>query len=362
MPTIPSVASLTPESLKAAAKEKIQTALSSAGLSIDLREGSYTDALISECAYIVYRSIQYSRSLMDAAVPGPDGGPYLDAFAKTFGLTRTAGAKATVQITFSGTDGTAIPAGTWVVTTSNLRYATASPITITSGTAQVLATAEFIGAAYNVAPGSITRLQSSLPGVTAVNNAQASGGIDPESDLSFYTRIHDHLSKPRTSGNVNDFEAWARECSGVGYVKVLRIWNGPGTVKVVLAGEDKLPVSESVRSAVAENIESKRLIGPNVTVVSAAAVTVNVVAKCLVDSGSSADTIKGTFTKTMENLLQEMPFGSGEPIRYNRVMALLLSEPGVTDVVSLTLNGAKDNVRITAEQVPKLGTVTVTAG
>ena len=84
MPTIPSVASLTPESLKAAAKEKIQTALSSAGLSIDLREGSYTDALISECAYLVYRSIQYSRSLMDAAVPGPDGGPYLDAFAKTF--------------------------------------------------------------------------------------------------------------------------------------------------------------------------------------------------------------------------------------------------------------------------------------
>ena len=32
-----------------------------------------------------------ARSLLDAAVPGPDGGEFLDRFAQTYGLTRAEG-------------------------------------------------------------------------------------------------------------------------------------------------------------------------------------------------------------------------------------------------------------------------------
>ena len=58
-----------PESLKAAAKTKIQEDLLTEGLEIDLREGSYTDALLSEAAYQVYQAIMLAPDLMAAAVP-----------------------------------------------------------------------------------------------------------------------------------------------------------------------------------------------------------------------------------------------------------------------------------------------------
>lgn len=59
--------SCTPESLKAAAKEKILEDLQTASLEIDTREGSYTDALLSEAAYMVYNAIMTAPDLMAAA-------------------------------------------------------------------------------------------------------------------------------------------------------------------------------------------------------------------------------------------------------------------------------------------------------
>lgn len=56
--------SCTPESLKAAAKEKILEDLQTASLEIDTREGSYTDALLSEAAYMVYNAIMTAPDLM----------------------------------------------------------------------------------------------------------------------------------------------------------------------------------------------------------------------------------------------------------------------------------------------------------
>ena len=56
----------------------------------------------------------------------------------------------------------------------------------------------------------------------------------------------------------------------MGYVAVLPLWNGNGTVKVILAGEDKLPVGEPICTAVAAHIEEERPLSlihiwPNIT-------------------------------------------------------------------------------------------------
>ncbi len=360
MPDTVDFDSITPESIKAEAKQRISSDLEASGLTVDLREGSYTDVLLSECAYRVYKAMMYARSLLDAAVPGPDGGEFLDRFAQTYGLTRAEGKTASVTVIFSGTDGTVIPAGTWVVASSGYRFQTREAVTIASGTARVTADAESHGAAWNVAAGEIIRLQTSIPGVTEVSNDQAAGGVDTESDLSFYTRIHDHLSKPRTSGNVYDYESWALECAGVGYVKVLRLWAGPGTVKVIVAGEDKLPVPETVRAAVAENIDAKRVIGPSVTVVSVTAVPVTITVSCILDSGASADGVEAALTDAVTALLAGFEPGEENTLRYNRILALALSAEGVVDVSALTVNGGTGNITITADQVPRLGAVTVT--
>lgn len=355
--------SCTPESLKADAKTKIRQTLQQSGLEIDLREGSYTDALLSEAAYQVYQAIMLAPDLMAAAVPTEDGGSHIDAFAGIFGLVRSAGSKATATVTFSGANGTIIPAGTWVVAASGERYQTLSAVTISEGSATVTVEAEEIGSSYNVGAASISRMQSTLSGVTAVTNAApAAGGSDAESDRAFYTRLHTMLSEPVASGNVNNYKQWARECSGVGYAAVLPLWDGNGTVKVVLAGEDKLPVGEPIRAAVAAHIEKERPIGAQVTVVSAVALEISVAATVTLEAGITESSVQLDLEAALQQLFDSLTVGAGESIRYNRVLALLLSLPGVVDCATLTLNGGKTNVILTTEQVPKLNSVKITKG
>lgn len=353
--------SVTPESVKAEAKEQVAAALAGQGLTVDLREGSYTDALLSAGAYQIYKAVQLAADLLAAAVPGEDGGPYLDAFARVYGMTRAAGTKARVQVTFTGTPGAAIPAGTWVCADSGLRYGTLeAAVAGQDGTVTVEAEAEQVGTAYNVGPGQLVRLQFALPGIVSVTGAQAEGGADTETDRAFYARIHMLLSEPVASGNSNNYKQWARACSGVGYAAVLPLWNGNGTVKVVLAGEDKLPVDGSICAAVAAHIDEARPIGAQVTVVSVQALEVTVEAVVVPEAGTAAAEIGADMEAALQQMFDQLKVGAGETVRYNRVLALLLSLPGVLDCTALRLNNGTANLTLGREQVPQLGAVTIT--
>ena len=347
----------TPEGIKAL----LAQGLASRGVDVDMREGSYTDLLYSEAAYQIYKGLSYHPTLLAAAVPSPESGIYLDKFGDMFGLTRTPATTAHVTLTFSGVDGTEIPAGTEVVSTDGLRFVTELSATITGGTATVSAAAAEPGEAYNAAAGTITRLAISVGGVNTVNNAApGEGGADAESDASFYERIHTFLSEPVASGNANHYKQWARSVSGVGNAAVIPLWDGNGTVKVVVASEDNEPVDEAIVTAAAQYIESVRPIGAEVTVVSATALTVNLAATCTLESGVLPATVQAELEGRVAQMFLEMEMGAQEPVRYNRIMVQLLSCAGVVDCSSLTVNGGTANLPVTVEQVPALGTVTIT--
>mgnify|MGYP005774844781 FL=1 len=350
-------AEATPESIKAEMAARLQEN----GLDVDMREGSYTDLLFSEAAYQIYKGLSYHPTLLAAAVPSPESGPWLDKFGDMFGVSRTPAATAHVTVTFTGDDGTTIPAGTVVVSTGGLRFATEWEAVITDGSAEVSAAAEEAGASYNVAAGTLTRLSVSLGGVNGVTNAApGEGGADAESDASYYERIHTFLSEPVASGNVNHYKQWARSVSGVGNAAVIPLWDGNGTVKVVVASEDNEPVDEAIVTAAAQYIESVRPIGADVTVVSATALTVNIAATCTLEGGVLASAVQAELESRVAQMFLEMEMGAAEPVRYNRVMVALLSCDGVVDCSALTLNGGTTNLAVTVEQVPALGTVTIT--
>ena len=163
---------MTPESLKnemlARVKEK--------GVDIDAREGSYANVLLSEAAYVMWKYGQTLNGFMSIIFPDASSGEYLDLHAAQIGMSRQSGAKASVTVTFTGTDGTEIPAGTIVCTPSALRFLTAENITIADGTASVLCTAEEIGADYNVPEATVTQMAVNVPGVSGVTNAAAGTG------------------------------------------------------------------------------------------------------------------------------------------------------------------------------------------
>lgn len=350
---------VSPESLKAAMKQ----GLAESGVPVDTREGSYTDLLYSQAAYQIYRGLAYHPTLLAAAVPSEESGPYLDRFGDMYGLHRTPSATAYVVLTFTGDEGSVIPKGTVAVSTGGLRFTTDLAAAITDGTAQVPATAEQPGEIYNVAVGTVTRLAVSLVGIDQVTNeTPGEGGADEESDASFYDRIHTFLSEPVASGNINHYKQWARSVSGVGNAAVIPLWNGNGTVKVVIASEEKEPLDELIVTQVAQYIESVRPIGAQVTVVSAQALSIDVEATCTLEGGVLPGTVQAELEEKLRTMLLEMEMGAQEPVRYVRIMAMLLFCRGVVDCSSLTVNGGTENIPVTMEQVPVLGTVSIRAG
>lgn len=208
----------------------------------------------------------------------------------------------------------------------------------------------------------MTRFLVTIPGVSAVTNAKGEGGADQESDASLYARIHTLLSQPVASGNANHYKQWARSVAGVGHAAVIPLWNGNGTVKVVVASRDKGPLDDAIVEQAALYIESVRPIGAQVTVVSAQALPVGVEAVCSLESGTATQDVEAELSQRLDEMFQAMEVGGGELIRYNRVMSALLSCAGVVDCVSLLVNGESANLTLSTEQVPQLGAVSVSMG
>lgn len=199
--TQPSVfESRTPEVIKA----EILASLKESGTEIDTREGSYTNTLISQISYSLWKHSQLLAGLLPIVFPSPDSGEYLDKHAAQLGMVRQSGTKARAEVTFTGTNDTVIAAGTVLYApSSGLRYVTLDAVAISNGTAVADVEAESIGADYNVPAGAISSMAVNLPGVNTLTNLKdASGGSDPESDTDLYTRIHDRLSLPITSGKI----------------------------------------------------------------------------------------------------------------------------------------------------------------
>lgn len=357
--TQPSVfESRTPEVIKA----EILEAMTTSGVEIDTREGSYTNTLISQVAYALWQHSQLLAGLLPIVFPSAESGEYLDQHAAQLGMVRQPGTKARAEVTFTGTNGTVIPAGTAVYAPdSGLRYLTLEAATIAEETAVATVEAESIGADYNVPAGSITSMAVNVPGVDDLANLEAAaGGSDPESDVDLYTRIHDRLSLPITSGNVNHYIQWAKEVAGVSYASCIPLWAGNGTVKVVIAGADKGAVDEEIRSACAAHIEEEKPIGATVTVVSVTETELPVAAAVTLVEGYSTEDVTNQLTAAVSALLASQTFGQAVTIPFSRFLACLLQCAGVADYSILTVNGGTMAISVSAETVPVVGTVNVT--
>ena len=192
------------------------------------------------------------------------------------------------------------------------------------------------------------------------NLETAAGGSDPESDVDLYTRIHDRLSLPITSGNPNHYIQWAKEVAGVSYASCIPLWAGNGTVKVVIAGADKGPVDEDIRAACAAHIEEERPIGATVTVVSVVESEIALTAAVTLVEGSSTTDVTNQLTAAVSALLTGQAFGQAVTIPYSRFLACLLQCEGVADYSAFTVAGGTAAVQIAAETVPVVGSVSVT--
>ena len=348
---------LTPESIKAS----MLSDLEAKGVDVSTREGSYANTLVSVAAYQMFKLYQQFPSLLHMVFPDETSGEYIDKNAAQVGMTRTPGTKATVGVTFTGADGTFIAAGTALYAPeSGLQFRTTADTTITGGAAVVLAEAAEPGVDYNLPAGSITAMYINVAGVASVTNAAAAtGGVDVESDADFFARYHLRRTLPITSGNKNHYITWATEVTGVSYASCVPLWNGNGTVKVIIGGADRGPVDETIRQECYDHIEAERPIGATVTVVSVAKREIPLAATVALVAGYTAEDVKNQLTAAVSELLSNQPFGESVTIPFSRFLACLLQCPGVADYSAFTVNGGTAAVTINAEDAPMVGSVTI---
>lgn len=312
-------------------------------------------AIEFEAAYDIVSS-QIGKNLISEA-----SGSDLDKLLAQLGYTRKNATYADGEVTITGTDGTVIPTGT-LVAHGRVLYETTEEKTVSAGSVAVPIRAKYPGESGN-APAKTVNYFPVMPEnlLSVINTEPISGGTDAETDSEYRQRYYYFLDHPVTSGNVYEYEQWAREVDGVGAAKCYGIWNGPGTVKVVIATAAMEPASDELVAAVAAHIEQQRLIGPTVTVVSAESVTINVAAKLNVDGAFSVSAAKETFIEELTAYLKNIGF-SGGLIPYTMIGSIIQGLPGVNYYSEYTLNGGTENISINEGQIAVIGTVEISGG
>lgn len=348
--------SLTPEGI-----QDMLRAFLSDELGLSTAEGSLLQIILAPGAYVFWEGLQALRAQVPISFVDETSGRFIDKNAAGYGITRKPGTVASVLLTFTGSAGTTVPAGTLCVTQDGLGFATDEALTLgESGSGTVTATADAVGTAYNVPAGAIVSMQQAVSGVTALTNEEAAaGGTDPETDAALFARLDAYKKTPPTSGNDRHYHQWALAVNGVGAASVIRCWDGPGTVKVIIADMALRPVEEELRAEVAAYIETQRPVTAEVTVESAAGVPVTVSVTVTTDGTVSKLNTEQVLTERLAEYLGEIAFTEGAEVVYNRVLALVMGLPGVTDCADLLVGGGTDNVPLDANEIPMLGTVTV---
>lgn len=332
--------------------------LSNISIDIDTREGSFINDMISAAAVKIWKTYQSLDAIIPIAFVDETSGEYIDKRCNEYGITRKTGTKATTILTLTGTDGTIIPQGKVFMSSDGLEFISDKNAIITDGTAEIEATAAEIGEEYNISAGTIIRQFVNLSGLISVTNLAATGGTNQETDAALVKRFYEYLQKPATSGNVGHYKKWALEVDGVGNAKVTPLWNGPGTVKVLIVGNNNQPVEPTIVINCKEHIDENRPIGADITVESAEGFEISVEAIVTIDGSTTVDTVRDTFIKDLDDYLRSRAFSSYTVV-YNRIAYMLLGIEGVVDYTMLTINDVTENIIIGEEQVPTVGTVVI---
>ncbi|MCL2045723.1 MAG: baseplate J/gp47 family protein [Oscillospiraceae bacterium] len=323
------------------------------------REGSYTNTLVSAVAYEMWKVYQSLDAVVPIVYVDETSGPYIDKSAAVYGMSRKPGTKATADVFFQGVDGTVIRKGKIFMTADSLEYALDADVTISSGVGNGRLTAMMIGNAYNAPAGAIHRQTVNQSGIDSVVSSEAIGGTDEEGDKQFVERYDEYRRRPPTSGNASHFRQWALEVSGVGDAKVIPLWNGAGTVKVLIVGERRQPVDVTVVDRCAAHIELVRPIGADVAVVSASGLGISVDAQVSIKPDTDVLTVQAAFSEALGGYLEGIAFKEYN-VSFNRIGYILLDTPGVIDFTALSVNGGAADVAIADDEVPVVGSIGVT--
>jgi len=155
-------------------------------------------------------------------------GEGLDAIGEEYDITRKAAEATVLTATLPGIDTTIIPQTVDFIGDANgVRYFLDSSYEIgdpTSGVAEMILTAEELGAIGNLQAGDTLSIGTQVAGaetvatvavITGETTAILNTGAEKETDAAYKIRILDAIRAVTGGGNTADFRLWAQEVAGV---------------------------------------------------------------------------------------------------------------------------------------------------
>ena len=281
------------------------------------------------------------------------------------GLTRKPATKAIGILAVTG-NGT-INTGAIFTTQSNVQYkATETKTIVVTGTVNIESVNE--GAIGNVASNQIVNMPVTITGITSVTNANpTTGGYEAELDADLLTRYYERIQTPSTSGNKAQFRSWVKEVSGVGDARIVPLWNGDNTLKIIIIDSNKQPASTQLIADVQNYIDPNSsglgdgtvgYIGAYSTAVSATNKPITVTFSATKDSAYTSQQIQANVESQIIEYLKDIAFVETY-VSYAKIGSLILQSQGILDYSNLQINNGTSNISILDSEVVTLGGVTI---
>lgn len=270
---------------------------------------------------------------------------------------------------------TTVPAGTILVSTAGVQFATLDDVTVGDrnpvllGESTELALADKVwveavepGAAGNVEADSIRSFQAPNDAVASITNPTAAAdGSDTERDFDARYRAA-HTGQIVASETQAALEALARQ----GNRSVLRAFaadpDAPSTVRLLVLSRSGAGLSSEARAALADYMSARLRSRTAVVVENATATAVEVAATITLTPGSApaATRLRSVFSAAAARFaayLDWRKWAEGEPVDEAALVGILRSTPGVRAVTTSTFTPSAD---VAVTYVPRFARLTLT--
>ncbi|MBU5436377.1 baseplate J/gp47 family protein [Tissierella sp. MSJ-40] len=196
-------------------------------------------------------------------------------------------------------------------------------------------------------------------------------GENEENDDHLRKRYFHSLQSESFGGNIAGYKEKTNELNGVGGVKVYPVWNGGGTVKlVVIDSEYKKPSNtliDNIQTSI-DPIQNRGQglgiapIGHIVTVEGVEDKTVNIETNIIFQKGYTwidvKQRVENVINEYFLDLRKEWAESESVVVRISQLETRILNVVGVLDIQNTKINGAGQNLILSEVEIPVLGEVT----
>lgn len=303
-----------------------------------------------------HEQYQYLGYLSRQLLPDTAESEFLRRHARIWGVIPKDATFSTGPVSFSGSDGAAILAGTALLGLNRFEYEVTASGTITGGQVTLSVRSREAGAVGNLPEGTRLTLISAIPGVDGAAIVQPpgiSGGFEEESDEDLLDRLLERIQNPPQGGAESDYIIWAREVPGVTRAWTIPFHMGPGTLGLLFAldnAADRIPDAAKVAEVQAYlDDRNRRPIGARPVVFAPA--------RRVVDFSLSVEPDTPEIRAAIENDLRDYLPTVGEPgvlLALSELSARISAVPGESRHEILA---PADSIQVQSTELLELGAI-----